>query len=43
LLENGDSTLFSITFNGFNAQQKNISFNIEVYTNQEDEKILLAK
>ena len=43
LLEKWDSTLFSITFNGFNAQQKNISFNIEVYTNQEDERILLTQ
>lgn len=43
LLEKWDSTLFSITFNWFNAQQKNISFNIEVYTNQEDERALLAQ
>lgn len=43
LLENSDSTLFSITFNGFDAQQKNISFNIEVYTTQDDERILLSQ
>jgi hypothetical protein len=43
LLEKEDTTLFSITFNGFDAQAKNISFSIEVYTNQEDERVLLAQ
>ena len=43
LLEKEDTTLFSITFKWFNAQAKNISFNIEVYTNQEDERNLLAQ
>lgn len=43
ILEKGDSTLFSITFNWFNAQDKDITFRIEVYTNQTDEKALLAK
>ena len=43
LLEKEDTTLFSITFNGFNAQDKNITFNIEVYTNQDDERSLLAQ
>ena len=43
LLENEDTALFSITFKWFNAQSKNISFNIEVYTNQEDERNLMAQ
>ena len=43
LLEKEDTTLFSITFKWFNAQSKNISFNIEVYTNQEDERNLMAQ
>ena len=43
LLEKEDTALFSITFNGFNAQDKNITFNIEVYTNQNDEKSLMAQ
>ncbi len=43
LLEKEDTTLFSITFKWFNAQAKNISFNIEVYTNQEDERNLMAQ
>ena len=43
LLEKWDTTLFSITFNWFNAQDKNITFNIEVYTNQDDERSLMAQ
>ena len=43
LLEKEDTTLFSITFNGFDAQAKNLSFNVEVYTNQEDELALKAQ
>ena len=43
LLEKWDTSLFSITFNGFNAEDKNIQFNIEVYTNQEDERSLLQQ
>ena len=43
LLEKEDTTLFSITFNWFNAADKNIKFNIEVYTNQEDEKTLMSQ
>ena len=43
LLEKEDSALFSITFNWFNAQDKNITFNIEVYTTQSDERSLMAK
>ena len=43
LLEKEDTTLFSITFKWFNAQSKSISFNIEVYTNQEDERNLLSQ
>jgi hypothetical protein len=43
LLEKADTTLFSITFNWFNAEDKNIKFNVEVYTNQEDEKALMAQ
>lgn len=43
LLEKEDTTLFSITFNGFNAEDKNITFNIEVYTNQEDERSLMEQ
>ena len=43
LLEKEETSLFSITFNGFNASDKSIQFNIEVYTNQEDEKALMAQ
>ena len=43
LLEKADTTLFSITFNWFNAADKNIKFNVEVYTNQEDEKALMSQ
>ena len=43
LLEKEDTTLFSITFNWFNAQDENIQFNIEVYTSQEDERSLMAQ
>jgi hypothetical protein len=43
LLEKEDTSLFSITFNGFNAKDKSIQFNIEVYTNQEDEKSLMQQ
>lgn len=43
LLEKEDTAMFSITFNWFNAQDKNITFNIEVYTNQADERALLAQ
>ena len=43
LLEKEDTSLFSITFNWFDAQEKNIEFNIEVYTNQEDEKSLMQQ
>lgn len=43
LLEKWDTSLFSITFNWFNAEDKNIQFNIEVYTNQEDERSLLQQ
>lgn len=43
LLEKADTTLFSITFNWFNAADKNIKFNIEVYTNQDDEKALMKQ
>ena len=43
LLEKEDSALFSITFNWFNAQDKNITFNIEVYTTQSDERSLMSK
>lgn len=43
LLEKEDTMLFSITFNWFNAQDKNITFNIEVYTNQDDERSLMAQ
>lgn len=43
ILEKEDSSLFSITFNWFNAQDKDITFNIEVYTNQNDERSLIAK
>ena len=43
LLEKEDTSLFSITFNGFNAKDKSIDFNIEVYTNQEDEKSLMQQ
>lgn len=43
LLEKEDTAMFSITFNWFNAQDKNITFNIEVYTNQSDERALLAQ
>jgi hypothetical protein len=43
LLEKEDTSLFSITFNGFNASDKSIQFNIEVYTNQKDEEALMAQ
>ena len=43
LLEKEDTSLFSITFNWFNAQDENIQFNIEVYTSQEDERSLMAQ
>ncbi len=43
LLEKWDTTLFSITFNWFNAADKNIQFNVEVYTTQEDERALMAQ
>ena len=43
LLETDQTALFSITFNWFNAQDKNITFNIEVYTNQNDEKTLMEQ
>ena len=43
LLEKEDTSLFSITFNWFNAEDKRIQFNIEVYTSQEDEKALMAQ
>lgn len=43
LLEKWEFSLFSITFNWFNAADKNIQFNIEVYTNQEDEKALMLQ
>lgn len=43
LLEKEDSSLFSITFNWFNAEDKSIQFNIEVFTTQEDERALIAQ
>ena len=43
LLEKWEFSLFSITFNWFNAADKSIKFNIEVYTNQEDEKALMLQ
>jgi len=43
LLEKEDTALFSITFNWFNAQDKSIQFNIEVFTNQEDEKAMMQQ
>lgn len=43
LLEKEDTSLFSITFNWFNAEDQSILFNIEVYTNQEDERALMAQ
>ena len=43
LLEKEDTSLFSITFNWFNAADKNIQFNVEVYTNQEDERALMSQ
>ena len=43
LLEKEDTTLFSITFNWFNAKDKKITFKIEVYTNQDDERSLMAQ
>jgi len=43
LLEKSDTSLFTITFNWFNAQDKNISFNIEVFTNQDDERTLMSQ
>jgi hypothetical protein len=43
LLEKEDTSLFSITFNWFNAADKNIQFSVEVYTNQEDERALMSQ
>ena len=43
LLEKEDTALFSITFNWFNAKDKSIQFNIEVFTNQDDEKALMQQ
>ena len=43
LLEKWEFSLFSITFNWFNAADKNIQFNVEVYTTQEDEKVLMKQ
>lgn len=43
LLEKEDTTLFSITFNWFNAKDKKITFKIDVYTNQDDERSLMAQ
>lgn len=43
LLEKEDTMLFSITFNWFDAKDKNITFSIEVYTNQEDERNLMLQ
>jgi len=43
LLENEDSATFSITFNGFNARDKDITFDIEVFTSQTDERALMAQ
>ena len=43
LLEKEDTSLFSITFNWFNAEDKSIKFNIEVFTNQEDERTLMLQ
>ena len=43
LLEKEDTSLFSITFNWFNAQDENITFNIEVFTNQNDERSLMLQ
>jgi hypothetical protein len=43
LLEKEDTSLFSITFNGFNAADKSIQFNIEVFTSQEDERALMQQ
>jgi len=43
LLEKEDTSLFSITFNEFNTKDKSIQFNIEVFTNQEDEKALIKQ
>ena len=43
LLEKEDTSLFSITFNWFNAADKSIKFNIEVYTKQEDERVLISQ
>ena len=43
LLEKEDTSLFSITFNWFNAKDKSIKFNIEVFTNQEDERSLMQQ
>lgn len=40
ILEKEDTSLFSITFNGFNASDKSLHFNIEVSTTKEDEKVL---
>lgn len=43
LLEKEDTSLFSIIFNWFNAQDEAITFNIEVFTNQSDEKELMSQ
>ena len=43
LLEKEDTSLFSITFNWFNAKDKKITFKIDVYTNQDDERSLMAQ
>lgn len=43
LLEDEDSATFSITFNGFNAQDEDITFDIEVFTSQADEIALMAQ
>ena len=43
LLEKNDTSLFSITFNWFNAQDKKITFSIEVFTNQDDERTLISQ
>lgn len=43
LLEKNDTSLFSITFNWFDAKDKNITFDVEVYTNQDDERALISQ
>ena len=43
LLEKEDTSLFSITFNWFNAKDKKITFKIYVYTKQDDERSLMAQ